>query len=229
MDLLKISYSRSGAPLEILKHLSKSNPITFFDIGANAGHFSLSISGEYQIEKGIIIEPISKLIPSLKKKFPDKKIFQIINVAVSDSNSETDFYIHNELDYVSSLLKIHNKIDELSALNIEEAPSTKIQTLTLDYIFKQQQLKQVDLIKIDVQGAEHLVLKGGVETLKNTKLVYTEFSFKPLYEQSSIFKDLYEFLYVNDFVLVNISPGYTSSIGELLQGDALFINKRMIN
>ncbi len=229
LDTLKIPYSRFGVPLEILKWLPNSQPITFLDIGASVGHFSLNICKKYKIEKGILIEPVSKLIPILENSFPDKKVFRIINAAISDINSEADFYVNDEFDSISSLLKIDIGKPELMALNIKEPIPTKIQTFTLDHVFTTQELTNIDLIKIDVQGAEHLVLKSAIETLKKTKMVYTEFSFKPLYDQSSTFFDLYKIFYENNFSLVNISPGYTAPNGELLQGDALFVNKNLMN
>ena len=39
-----------------------------------------------------------------------------------------------------------------------------------------------DFLWIDVQGAEYNVLRGGIETLKKTKAIYTEYSLKELYE-----------------------------------------------
>ena len=51
LDLLKQPYSRSGAPLELLNWLPENNPITFFDIRANARQFSKSICGEYKIKR----------------------------------------------------------------------------------------------------------------------------------------------------------------------------------
>ena len=229
MDALKIPYSRFGVPLSILKWVPKNKPITFFDIGASVGNFSLSICGEYKIEKSILIEPVSKLIPILEEKFPDKEIFRVMNIAVADTNAEADFYFNEEFDSISSLLKINSDQDELRSLNIQEPVLTKVNTQTLDHITNTQHLHYIDLIKIDVQGAEHLVLKSGTETLKITRAVYTEFSFKPLYSNSSTFFDLYNILYKNNFVLVSITPGYTAPEGELLQGDALFINKAYIN
>ena len=229
LDLLNIPYSRSNAPLEILTWLPKSKPIVFFDIGANIGHFAESICGEYEVKTGFLIEPVAKIIPQLEAKFPDREKFKVLNLAVADKNGETDFFINEDFDSVSSLLKIHNETDELRSLNIKTPTPTKVKTLTLDHIAAEYGLTDIDLIKIDVQGAEHLVLKSAIVTLKRTKVVYTEFSFKPLYENSSTFFDLYKIFYENDFVLVNISPGYASSNGELLQGDALFVNKRLIN
>jgi hypothetical protein len=142
--------------------------------------------------------------------------------------AETDFYFNEDAHFVSSLLRIDNKGEGFASLNFNDPVLTKIQTLTLDNISSAQQLLNIDLIKIDVQGAEHLVLQGGIETLKITRLVYTEFSYKPLYENSSTFFDLYKFFYENNFVLVNVSGGYASPNGELLQGDALFVNKALI-
>ena len=228
-DLLKIKYSRSGAPLGVLKWLPKGKPITFFDIGANIGHFTLSICGEYEIEKAFLIEPVAKVIPLLEKNFPDKEKFKILNVAISDVIGDTEFFINDDFDPVSSLLKINNKSDELKSLNLKDPVSTRIKTRTLDDIVSEYQLTDIDLIKIDVQGAEHLVLKSATETLKRTKVVYTEFSFKQIYQNSSTFFDLYQLFYENGFALVDISPGYTSPSGELLQGDALFVNKRLLD
>src|SRR2546425_313665 len=90
--LLKIPFSRSGVPLEIMNLLPKNKPVTFIDIGANAGHFSSAMCAEYKIEKGILIEPVEKLIPVLKKTFPNEKVFKIIHAAISDRVEETDFY-----------------------------------------------------------------------------------------------------------------------------------------
>jgi len=229
LRLLKTPYSRSNAPLEVLQWLPKNNPITFFDIGASVGNFSKCICGEYKIKKGILIEPVSKLIPILRKAFPDKKTFQIINAAISDSVSETDFYYNEDADFVSSLLRIDNKGEAFASLNFDDPVLTKIKTLTLDSIINEQQILNIDFIKIDVQGAEHLVLQGGIETLKITKLVYAEFSYKPLYENSSTFFDLYKIFYENNFMLVNVTGNFVSANGELLQGDALFINKALMN
>lgn len=229
LRLLKIKYSRSNAPLEVLKWLPKNNPITFLDIGASIGSFSACIAEEYKIKRGILIEPVTRLIPILEKTFPDKDTFSIINAAVSDSVSEADFYFNEDADFVSSLLRIDNKGEGFAYLNFEDPVLTRTKTLTLDYIISEQKLLHIDLIKIDVQGAEHLVLRGGINALKITKFVFTEFSYRQLYENSSTFFDLYKFFYENNFILVHVRSGYASQNGELLQGDALFVNKSMLN
>jgi FkbM family methyltransferase len=223
-DLLKIPYTRSGIPLEIAKWLPADKEISFIDIGASVGDFSDHLCQHYKISKGILIEPLTKWIPLLEEKFPDKDIFKVINCVVSETNGSIDFYISEEFDSISSIFEIKSNIAELASINIQKPVSTKMDSKTLDAITAGQKLNKIDLIKIDVQGAEHEVLNGGKNTLLRTRLVYTEFSFKPLYEDSSTFFDLYKIFNENNFRMVSISKGYENANGELLQGDALFVN-----
>ena len=73
---------------------------------------------------------------------------------------------------------------------------------TLDEIIAEVQLAMIDLIKIDVQGAEHLVLaRAGPHTLEKTGAVYTEVSFRPLYHGSSVFSDIYGMMNDRGFFL----------------------------
>ncbi|MBS1527522.1 MAG: FkbM family methyltransferase, partial [Bacteroidetes bacterium] len=80
-----------------------------------------------------------------------------------------------------------------------------------------------DLIKIDVQGAEHLVLSSAANTLKRTRLVYTEFSYRPMYEGSSTFFDIYNMLNAHNFRFVATETACRVN-REIVQGDALFVN-----
>jgi len=84
------------------------------------------------------------------------------------------------------------------------------------------------LLKIDVQGVEHLVLEGGKQALLNTSFVWMELSFKPLYIGSSVFHDIYSMMEKSGFILLELSPGHRSPINELLQADALFANPKFL-
>jgi FkbM family methyltransferase len=223
-DLLKIPYNRSEVPLEIVKWLPANREITFIDIGASVGNFSHNLCGHYQIKKGLLIEPLGKWTSVLEERFADRNKFQIINCALSDKEGLINFYVSEEFDSISSVFELNGQIQSLASMNIKKPILITVNSKTLDNITHEHHLTKIDLIKIDVQGAEHLVLNGGKNTLKNTRFVYTEFSFKPIYDGSSTFFDLYKIFYENNFHLVNISPGFENTNGELLQGDALFVN-----
>lgn len=58
----------------------------------------------------------------------------------------------------------------------------KVQVVTLDSYCRKHGVGVVDFVWADVQGAEVDMIKGGAETLKRTRYLYTEFSWKELYE-----------------------------------------------
>ena len=94
--------------------------------------------------------------------------------------------------------------------------------------YKLDKLEKIDFIKLDVQGAEHLVIQGAKKTLALTRLLWTEVSFKSLYEGSSVFDDIYAQLESKGFVLLELSPGHRATNHELLQADALFANIKLL-
>lgn len=227
-DFLNIPYSKYGLSLSIINYLKVDKAINFFDIGANVGHFSESLNKTYRIKKGVIVEPIIHHAELLKSKFNNAAIFKIYPIALSEKDGFADFYINEEFDSVSSLLEIAHNSAELENLNISKPKKSTIKTRTLDSIAEENFKDEIiDLIKIDVQGAEHLILISGTKALERTRLVYTEFSYKPLYKDSSTFYDLYHLMYKNGFILVDVAKGYANNDGELLQGDALFMNKNL--
>jgi hypothetical protein len=62
-----------------------------------------------------------------------------------------------------------------------------VETRTLDSI---SEISQLDLLKIDVQGAELVVFRNGTARLANAVAVQTEVSFVPLYKNQPVFGDI---------------------------------------
>ncbi len=79
-------------------------------------------------------------------------------------------------DYSSSLLKPAAHLEHYPWCTFER--KTQVQVVALDRLM----LGAVEFIWMDVQGAEHLVLSGAVETLKRTHYLYTEYSDILMYE-----------------------------------------------
>jgi FkbM family methyltransferase len=60
-----------------------------------------------------------------------------------------------------------------------------MQTRALDAL----QLEQADFIKLDAQGAEPLIVRGGMRYVSQTPLVYSETMFVPFYENAPLFDE----------------------------------------
>lgn len=73
----------------------------------------------------------------------------------------------------------------------------KIETIRLDDI---QEIKSIDLLKIDIQGAEPLVFKNSYQKLGSAVAIHTEVSFFPLYQDQPSFGEVDMILRKQGFV-----------------------------
>ena len=220
---LSIPYSRHGLPVSLLPYLAKGTPISMIDVGAHNGDFLMMVSKHSDISQAVIVEPIIELAQHLREKFK-RSGYSVFNCALSNKAGLVDFEIQ-EATATSSLLKINRDMPELADIGLGSSKTIQCQTRTLDDVVYEAGLDNVYLLKIDVQGAEYLVLQGGVETLKKTHLIWIEVSFKPLYEKSCTFFEIYEMLYNSGFIFKGLEPVFYSPDGELLQSDALFVKQ----
>ena len=102
----------------------------------------------------------------------------------------TSLYKPNE-----KLIRLYNNL-ELAYLKDE----TETDTITLDTFVDKYNIDDIDFIKIDVQGAELDIFKGGKNVLKNVVKIICEVEFVPLYESQPLFGDVCSFLKQYDFM-----------------------------
>lgn len=214
--------------LKIVKYIdSNVDSISLVDIGANRGAFYDEIKNCFLNAKirALLIEPIPECITFLRNKFAGNTDVKIAQYAVSNTIEQRDFFI-NQFDETSSLLKIKNDLKELNTIDTRERYSIKLITNTLDNVVVEQDfsLSAIDLLKIDVQGTEDLVLLGAKKTLKRTKYIWIEVSFKSLYNGSCLFNEIHSILLQSDYILIEIVDGHRSSTNELLQANCLYQN-----
>lgn len=222
---LNIPFNEYGLPHSLTKHLKQNQEIILADIGAHNGDFTKMIDGYCGISKGLLVEALPDKAEKLRINFTPPQ-FLVFECAVSSENGRTEFEI-NEAQETSSMLRIKRDLNELSNVHLGSRTVIQCKTRTLDDLVSDAKIGRIDLMKLDVQGAEHLVLQGASQIIRNISMVWTETSFKALYEKSSEFSDLYKQFYSMGFKLIEIEPGFRGPDGELLQCDALFVNKRM--
>jgi hypothetical protein len=82
------------------------------------------------------------------------------------------------------------------------------------------------LVKIDVQGYEDYVLRGGEQTIRRARLIIIETSFQAQYEAQPLFDDVYRTLTGWGFAYVGaIDQLMNPSNGSIVQQDSLFIRE----
>ncbi len=130
------------------------------DIGANIGYYSI-LASKLVGKKGKVyaFEPDPQNIKLLYKniKLNNCRNITVIEAALGSKKGK--------LDLIQDLSNPGES--KLSKKNI--ANSVKVKVLTLDQFVKTEKIKKIDLIKIDVEGAEPDVLKGSIKTLRLNK------------------------------------------------------------
>lgn len=77
--------------------------------------------------------------------------------------------------------------------------SRAVETVSLDYFATRNDVGCVDFIKIDIQGAELDVFRGGPATLSKTLAIVSEVEFIPQYIDQPLFGDVCRFLVEQSF------------------------------
>ena len=190
-----------------LKNLiRKENPIVF-DIGANKGQ---SIERFNQIFINPIIysfEPIKECFDELIANYGnDVKIF---NLAFGEKK-EIKILRVNKDSGTSSFYKINQNY--LNLYGNKEIKQQQVNVNTLDNFVKKNNINNIDLLKIDVQGFEKKILLGAKQILNNVKCIELEIIFTNYYDEKSSFKKIEDVLAKYNFTLYNISsPNYNAN------------------
>tara|TARA_B100001971_G_scaffold214029_1_gene249370 strand:- start:912 stop:1661 length:750 start_codon:yes stop_codon:yes gene_type:complete len=141
---------------------------TVLDIGANIGFYTIQFSNQVGLNgKVIAVEPAADNLYLLKKniKVNHLKNVSIIEKAISSKSQNSRLYF------------AHGHQGDHRIYNTNETREyTPIETITIDDLIKDE--TRLDLIKMDIQGAEHLAILGIKQTVKkyrNIKII-SEFS-----------------------------------------------------
>ncbi len=140
----------------IRTHLKKNS--NCIDIGANLGHILMEIVAAAPKGQHFAFEPIPDLYTSLKKRF--SKNTTVFNYALSSKKGTATFNYYPGRPAVSGFR-------ERSNLGNVEPQLLSVQMEKLDDIIPEN--LPIDLIKIDVEGAEYEVLQGAKKVMQKNK------------------------------------------------------------
>jgi FkbM family methyltransferase len=213
----------SFASYKINSRLKESNvwPKTIVDIGANVGQFSVAASKFFNQSKIICIEPDPEVSKKLKRNLRGYLNSEVITCAAGDTTGEVKFF-RNQNSQVSSILEIGGTRKKLFPKS-QVAEEFQVPMFTLDSLFENRNLEGPILLKLDVQGAELMVLNGGEKFLNRVKWIVIEIAFVNLYNGEPSFIELCNKLNLYSFVFKKPINFHTSPRGvEIIEMDALF-------
>lgn len=209
--------------IRVFRALFKENHnLILFDVGANVGQFALDMmNADF---KGEIhsFEPVSEFFFKLEQNSKRYKNWKVWNFALGQRHAMSEIFVSANDGLSSSLLAMK----DLHAVNFPMSAAIRkelicIRTLA-DFLDENTQITGPIFLKIDVQGFEMEVLKGLKDRISEIIYIYLEASTSPLYEGESDLHQLMNWLYHQNFILIQFFDGIRDKQGSLLQVDMLF-------
>lgn len=156
----------------------------FFDVGANVGSYTLSLA---KSARQVYSFEASSSNADILKNFVESSQLsnvEIVNKAVSNLSGE-EISLFTSPDTGGNNTQFHD-----FGTGFETAT-----TITLDQFARERGIKRVDVIKMDIEGAELRAFQGAQEILKESRpLLLVEFNALVAKQAGWCSSELYEFL-----------------------------------
>ena len=153
--------------LQFATALAGAAPFTFLDIGANMGWYALNVAARFPAASVHAFEPVPATFRSLEKNLAANGFTNVSlhNLGLMDRAGAQAFFVDPR---ISGRASARNLVEDPEARPIE------CQVTRLDDFVQRHGIRP-DLLKVDVEGAELMVFRGGLECLAaHRPLIMTE-------------------------------------------------------
>lgn len=202
-----------------------------FDVGANEGQTAVELARAFPRAAVHSFEPFNQAFEALQRAAQPFKNIKPVNLALGDAPSSQTLFV-NKSSPTNSLLPMSAEAAAfVPGIEMAATGTVQIQVATLDDYCAREKIAFIDLLKMDVQGYEQHVLKGGNGMLSGEKVaaVFTEVLFAPLYDGQAYFQDLYADLWKGGFRLVQLYNPALNGQRFLSWCDALFVHPEALS
>ena len=157
------------------KFQEENGKVTFWDIGANIGLYSLYAAIKFDNINVVAFEPSTSNTRTLSRNISINNLFdkiRILSLPLSDIPNKFSYFNETKFSEGSSISTFHYDFDYAGNILGETDIKNKYQLYgtTIDDLVERGKIISPNYIKIDVDGLEYLILKGAVNTLKNSSL-----------------------------------------------------------
>ena len=194
------------------------------DVGAHHGHVSKAFRYLFPTSTVYAFEPFEESFEQLKANTASDPRIKAFNFGLSDRKGMQSFH-SNPGSATNSLLSTEERGAQTWGTGLLETRKTvQAEFKTIDSVVAEMRLPRIDILKLDVQGAEHLVISGATATCDRGMigLIYSEIITQPTYKHQKRYDEALAVFYDNRFDLYNIYNFNHTDKGRLRQIDVIF-------
>jgi FkbM family methyltransferase len=176
----RFSPRKSLYEYQVRKRISKTKGEIFVDIGANVGIYSILLASNFK--KVLAVEPNPTAVSELERRLAAENIenVTIVPCAISDTDGETMLYLdatpgrcNGSADTILSVFEYKPPSAPNLNISFKSKTGVLVKTCKLDTLLKDYP-GEIDLVKIDVEGAEFHVLRGAEKSLDKIRMFIVE-------------------------------------------------------
>jgi len=217
----------TGEAYDVQRRLVTNPNPTIFDVGAHIGDVTRSYKRLFPDACIHSFEPFPESYEQLERAVSGMPSIHCHRLAISDSNGTMTLKA-NASAATNSLLAVDERASGYWGTGLLDTHAQiAIETVTLDSFCAQEGIDHIDILKLDVQGAEFAVLEGAGELLSAARisLVYMELILVPTYQGQKSFREYLELFEAKNYRLLDFYNPVRSD-SRLLQVDLIFVPDR---
>jgi FkbM family methyltransferase len=198
---------------------------TVFDVGANIGYVAHDFTKRWPNASITCFEPTPETFERLRANVGDLARVTCVQAAVADHDGTATFHVDNKAfgGGANSLLD-HAAEFALTAPRHDYRP-IEVPAVRLDTYCEQQGIDHVDLLKLDIEGAEPLAIRGAERLLSRSAvdIIVSEVRLVPGYADGALMHELIDQLGGHGYRPFGVYRFAASEIGQSLWGDVMFL------
>ena len=196
------------------------------DVGAYAG----AVTAEYLelFPKAVChaLEPHDESFRALVNRLGTNPRARLHRVALAETPGRFALHAYPAPATNSLLAPVANVAAVVGPGHMDSFRLEEVEVMTLDGFAEREGLARIDVLKLDVQGAEVLVLRGAESLLRRRAigLIATEVNFVDVYRSQALYQDVASTLASHGYRLFDFYNFHYAAVGGQLQwGDAIFV------
>lgn len=236
MTISRQAYIDQPSPIEddLLAVFPRSSDLTIFDVGSCEGEDSIRYARLFPNATIYAVEPLDANILLMRANLDRYTCpgIHVVRRAFSDAQGLAEFFVssgrppdvppNSDWDYgnkSSSLLPPDQHLSIHPWVHFDEV--VQVETETLRDFCTTEGISEIDLLHLDVQGAELKVLTGAGDMLARTKLVWLEVERISLYHGQPLADEVERFMRAQGFTMARQRVNAVS-------GDQLYWNATLL-
>jgi len=197
-----------------------SPEMVFADIGANQGEFTLFAAKRLTRGQVLAFEPQETIFALLSENIALNGFenTSLHNIALADASGVVDLYMPSEPDHPGRPAFVDLPNEGVAMIMPEGGRGLKVGSArieTFDTVFAATDLARLDVIKIDVEGAELAVLRGARRTIEDHKPhIFMELNRETTGASGYAITDLHTFLLDLGYMIYRIKSAWQNDLGK---------------